>query len=264
MSKQQRQHDSESDPVVSQAYRELARERTPAHLDHVVLNHARSAAKTSRRREISWLRPAAWVTTIGLCLAIVLEFTDPVPRHDAPATRAPTTEHKESRGDAPALRRERAEPQEIVPARALSLDRDAADVADGPVPGAVGLEAEQAMPGTPSDEFKNEKSVPSDVQYLEHGELMMLQEVDRRARMQETAAGTAFKPLRKTMSLAETGDERYCDEQETSTPESWVECIMRLQQEGRYDAARLEHERLQETYPGADIPPLTAPLPDSP
>ena len=76
MSDERRHPDDVTDPIVSSAYRELSTERTPEHLDHVVLNEARNAAKQRHRSAMAWLRPAAWVTTIGLCLAIVLEIAD--------------------------------------------------------------------------------------------------------------------------------------------------------------------------------------------
>lgn len=264
MSRQRRQHDGESDPVVTEAYRELAQERTPAHLDHVILNAARKAARTGRPREISWLRPAAWVTTIGLCLAIVLEITDPVSRDDAPLDGAPASEHKELRGDAPALRQKRAEPQTQAVEETLSRDEDAASEAGSPFPAAAGPEASVATPGISAGELENEATPPVDSEPVGRGDAMMLQDVEERSRMQEEPASAAFRSLGKATSFADSVIERYCDEQETSTPETWVECIMRLQQEGRHDEARFEHERLQETYPGADIPPLTVPLPEPP
>ena len=44
MSDQRKNGDETVDPRVSAAYREMADERTPEHLDHVVLNAARNAA----------------------------------------------------------------------------------------------------------------------------------------------------------------------------------------------------------------------------
>ena len=89
MSNERRHHDDLSDPLVSRTYRDLSKERAPEHLDHIVLNEARKAARPGYIRNISWLRPAAWVTTIGLCLAIVLEVSDVAPPAqslpDAPA-----------------------------------------------------------------------------------------------------------------------------------------------------------------------------------
>ena len=63
------------DPRVSAAYRDMAGERTPEHLDHVILNTARSAARPRWNKAVAWLRPAAWAATIGVCLAIVIEIS---------------------------------------------------------------------------------------------------------------------------------------------------------------------------------------------
>ena len=83
------------DPRVSAAYREMADERPPEHLDHVILNAARAAARPRWNKAIAWLRPAAWVATIGVCLAIVIEISllpdqesaefDSLPQSAAPA-----------------------------------------------------------------------------------------------------------------------------------------------------------------------------------
>jgi len=82
MSDKRMKTDEPGDPRVSAAYREMADERTPEHLDHVILNAARGAAKPRWRKAGAWLRPAAWVATIGLCVAIVVEISllsDPEP-----------------------------------------------------------------------------------------------------------------------------------------------------------------------------------------
>lgn len=82
MSDKRMNSDEPGDPRVSAAYREMADERTPEHLDHVILNAARGAAKSRWRKTGAWLRPAAWVATIGLCVAIVVEISllsDPEP-----------------------------------------------------------------------------------------------------------------------------------------------------------------------------------------
>ena len=75
MSDKRMNSDEPGDPRVSAAYREMADERTPEHLDHVILNAARGAAKSRWRKAGAWLRPAAWVATIGLCIAIVVEIS---------------------------------------------------------------------------------------------------------------------------------------------------------------------------------------------
>jgi hypothetical protein len=93
--------DDSGDPRVSAAYQQMADERTPEHLDHVILNAARGAARPRWNKAIAWLRPAAWVATIGVCLAIVIEISlmpdqqqvefDRLPQESAPAA-APTAD----------------------------------------------------------------------------------------------------------------------------------------------------------------------------
>lgn len=64
-----------SDPRVSDAYRALADERAPDHLDEAVMRMAAKANRTPYAAARAWMRPAAWAAIIGLSLAIVLELT---------------------------------------------------------------------------------------------------------------------------------------------------------------------------------------------
>lgn len=260
MSNQRRPDDEQIDSVVSEAYGELAQERTPPHLDHVVLNEARKAAKNGRSRAISWLRPAAWVTTIGLCLAIVLEVTDLLPEDDVATDRPVVNGPAESQAERPAARQERPASRAVEDERRPSDGAPAGSPADLPAPAA----AEAPQPGLPSGSHENKVTVPVGVESLGRSDTMMLREAEERARAQEGSTREAIRPLPKAMPSADPDAGRYCGEDETATPEAWVECILRLQLDGRHEEARAEHDRLHETFPGAEIPPLTAPLGDSP
>jgi len=101
------------DPRVSAAYKEVADERTPEHLDHVILNAARAAARPRWNRAIAWLRPAAWVATIGVCLAIVIEIS-----------LLPEQEQVEF--DSPPQAAAPAEPAAVMPASDEEIARDEA------------------------------------------------------------------------------------------------------------------------------------------
>jgi hypothetical protein len=263
MSNQRRPNAEQSDSAVSSTYRELAQERTPAHLDHVVLNEARRAAQSSGPHVISWLRPAAWVTTIGLCLAIVLEITDIAPQNDIPADDQPVvTENGESLGNTTAVRQKRSAPLRDPDFQVPPREEDAAGLVD--TPAAAGFEAKDTLPSAPAETFKNETAAPVEIESPRRSDMLMLRDAEERARVQEGTAREQANPLSKGIAMPESSGERYCEEQETATPDAWIECIMRLQQEGRYEEARLEYDRLHETHPGAEIPPLTAPLPNSP
>jgi len=68
----------EHDPEVSAQYRDLAKEAVPQELDKIVLRAARKAASKngSAGWGVSWYRPATFVATLGLCLALLLEIGD--------------------------------------------------------------------------------------------------------------------------------------------------------------------------------------------
>lgn len=76
----------ENDPEVSAQYRALAKETTPNKLDKIVLRAASKAARSDSPTgwAATWYRPATFVATLGLCLALLLEisefqFFDPPP-----------------------------------------------------------------------------------------------------------------------------------------------------------------------------------------
>jgi hypothetical protein len=78
--------DDPVDAPLRDAYRQLATERAPRHLDKAVLEQAAEATKTAARPRLwAWRRPLAWMTMIGLTVAVVLEFSQ-VPTDLAPAS----------------------------------------------------------------------------------------------------------------------------------------------------------------------------------
>ena len=82
--------DGVADPLVSQSYRESAAEITPPALDQAVLRQARREGGSRYSRSVLWLRPMAWATTIGLCLAIVVELSD-LPQPDPAVMSIPAS-----------------------------------------------------------------------------------------------------------------------------------------------------------------------------
>ncbi|GMR17152.1 MAG: hypothetical protein BMS9Abin32_211 [Gammaproteobacteria bacterium] len=67
-----------ADAVVSATYRSLADEAAPAELDAAILREATAAARPGKAAAgiANWLRPAVFVATAGLSLALLLEFSD--------------------------------------------------------------------------------------------------------------------------------------------------------------------------------------------
>ena len=121
----------------------------------------------------------------------------------------------------------------------------------------------------PSDVITRRRSMESaTLDAPAQNEATMLRDAESPARAQEGAAREVMQSLSsdtQTFNAQSDADAiGYCSEEETASPATWIACILRLQQEGMHDEARFEHDRLHETFPGAEVPPLTAPLPDSP
>lgn len=70
----------EGDSELSAEYRAIATERTPPELDSVVLKRAKANGADSGLRGFTafWFRPLAFVATLGLSLALLLELTGPM------------------------------------------------------------------------------------------------------------------------------------------------------------------------------------------
>lgn len=66
------------DPQVSAYYASLADEVTPANLDQAILRDAARAVRADNRRGSfgAWFRPVAFMATVGLSLAIILDLSD--------------------------------------------------------------------------------------------------------------------------------------------------------------------------------------------
>ena len=228
--------DEPGDARVSAAYHEMADERSPEHLDHVILNAARGAARPRWNKAVAWLRPAAWITTIGVCLAIVIEISllpdeqqaefDSLHQEAAPAA-APTTEM---------MRVEEARPQATEPQKLRRMQKPA-------------LSKASDVPARSSDE-----DVGAALGTLDSG----LEKTEGRSRQQPISDLPSPASLPGTAPAAnlaqEVATERYCDESETADPNTWLECILELEQQGLHDAARLERELLAEAFPPPELP----------
>jgi len=254
MSSERRQQDDRSDPFVSSVYRELSDECTPEHLDHVVLNEARRSARPGYATTISWLRPAAWVTTIGLCLAIVLEVSDMTPQ-EQPALTAPAEVERGSEesvvatpvvggGTAP-------------PAAARSSTAPRVDVAGEEMPAAV------------TEPVKAERPVPAVIEtdLFDQDARQLLRDAEDQARLQtesnQESVDTLLEVAPAVGLASDAASERYCEESETADPNAWLACILDLEQQGLLEAAMVERDLLRESFPDAQVPTLTPPPDDS-
>jgi hypothetical protein len=219
--------DEPVDPRVSAAYRQMADERTPEHLDHVILNAARGAVKPRWNKAVAWLRPAAWVATIGVCLAIVVEISllpDPEPADFdgvSPAAAPPA-----ATSPAAANRLEKAAPRAAEPAASKSMQKPA--------------QLPSEYPARRSDEL----DVSDQVRELRQ----------QGATQEDTAPAALLRSAPATSLVEEAVTERFCDETATADPNAWLECILELERQGLHEAARLERQRLALTFSPPELP----------
>jgi hypothetical protein len=213
--------DCPDDEAPGRAYREFATERAPATLNEQVLRQAAREAGRGYPRWSGWLRPLAWVATVGLTLGIVIELVStPVPEHEAPtevyreealpapaATTGPAA--KQRRYDAP-------EPRKDAPAE---RSRTAGDTS----PASAAFAVDEASP------------------------------LDQAADIAAARAGSESEELvpavRASIRTAPT-----CDEAAREQADTWYRCIERLRSEGHAEAAEHELEKLVEAFPGFEVP----------
>ena len=223
MSEKRIQSGETVDPRVSAAYRDMANERSPEHLDHVILNAARAAARPRWNRALAWLRPAAWVATIGVCLAIVVEIA--LLPESEPGDLAPVSNQPPAAPAGEARRVEKIAPQAADPAKATPAMKPSA-----------GISADQQR-------HPEEAEVPD-----------RAREMGQRVERDEDLAPASFlQSAPAAASARELAVERYCDESQTADPNTWLECILELERQGLHDAARLERELLVETFPQPEL-----------
>jgi type II secretory pathway component PulM len=206
------------DDSVSTAYRDLAQERTPEHLDRKILAMAaKSAQQPSYSRWIRWARPVAWAATIVLCLAITLELAWQ-PAVQTPAGSPSTT--------LPQLQKQEASQQVHGPAPTAA--RPDADKADA--------ELQQEVAESIANTDAAEKAG-----------------VARSASMQavESVASDAPAAAARSRSIA---DSPVCPENRRSSAESWFECILELREAGEHSVAEREQQLLIDTFPDFKTP----------
>lgn len=262
-----------TDANVSAAYRELAGERTPASLNERVLREARANAGSGYSYWMGWLRPAAWVATVGLCLAIVVELTNTpltdVGRSDIPASAAPAVPAEA----APEARRESGLVEDREPVlEDTSMSSDALrrqqavrkHEADSPAAEAQDVVAPQAVPEADERiDALGRSSEPAEAKARANSDLFtitdapILEEAEEMARMregsvQEPAAGAARASFAASVAADDADRPASCDDETRSTPESWIECIVDIEQRGG-DAAE-ERSAFEDAFPGVELP----------
>ena len=247
-------------------YRESAAETTPKALDDAVLREAREAAADVSwlryPKTIHWLRPMAWAATIGLSFAIVLELTlSPTMTPDM-ATDAnmaidaePFAATPAASPAAPAARQ--AEPlQETEQLEEIVVTGNPIRTEETPAEDmAEDMAADMAadMDGMRKAASDDAPSLASDVEVKRELERMneYREQVETFTFADQPVAADAVPAMQRSAAYAIAFP---CDEDDTEAPESWLECIERLDEQGRYVEAQRERERLTEAFPEFELP----------
>ncbi len=245
------------DRKVSDLYRDVARERTPRHLDEVVLREAARAARPRYSRLRLWTRPAAWAAVVLLSATLLLQVSqDELPRdHAAPQS---------------------LELQDAAAGRESAAPRSRAELQVDD----LGSAAKATGTTSPLEQ----EPVAELLEEVVSQDSDMLIRAEEMARMQQgpndapatPAAASAAPPARAADALEEVvsleanafssptrADARLrgaedaspsCDMTARSTAESWLECITALEDAGLTAAAEQERELLAETFPDFETP----------
>ena len=258
---EERSHtDKVQDTLVSQTYRESAVEQAPDELDQAVLKRARQHTSNRYSRSVIWLRPMAWAATIGLCLAIVVEINNvpqPLPEQmvlpAAPADAMSAAEKLDEEAvevqkiQVEAARTEMYEA--VAPQRfeAEALQQRAKKTVDEQ--GRVIL---QDVPQYSKSEARESAFMPAEMrQSVEPKEtdalvVPMLEQVDGASNSRSITVTAS--PALATMIPA------TCDEKARATPQTWLECIEALEEDGLEELAAEQREQLQAAFPDFDMP----------
>ena len=286
--------DGVADPLVSRTYRESAEERTPPELDQAVLRQARRNSSSRYSRSVLWLRPMAWATTIALCLAIVVEVADlpqldsdmmPMPAlpKDATGIKADLEAHNETdvleeirveranSDEVPKADEEaRYEPELLQQRARKTIDEDGRvhlqsvpQLSKTAPEQAINMPAAAVAPARAAEaDYATKRQVAdtgsfADTDSFERNDSPIIEEADALARMHEGKNKESDDKTSYVSSLGLVAAETVsapCDEETQADPESWLECIEALEDDGLDDLASLQREQLQEAFPDFPLP----------
>jgi len=234
--------DGVSDPLVSRTYRESASEHAPDALNQAVLRQAAQNVSSRYSRAVFWMRPMAWAATIGLCLAIVIDLSS-LPQPDSSMLSVPAEGARLDASDA--IAPQRARKTIDAQGRVKLQNTPALGKAEAPRPASVSAEEPELTSG-----------LAIDADMLQLQDSPILEEAEELARSRENkykesdagALGFAASPAAAAKMPLPCGPELR------AVPESWLECIVELENAGLDDLASQQREQLQEAFPDFELP----------
>jgi hypothetical protein len=232
---------NDKDPRVSDAYREIAGEETPAELDRKVLAMAAAEVRAANGLPRTWFRPLAWAATIALSFAFVLEMSqvDDAPAPLADADMADVLEQSPGPVDAAAKQKDEGRMRQQLNKRS----------SDAPASAKASIAPARSLPST-SDAALNQPGMatpavesPSVASDFELDDMSMLREAEELAR-------TRSEPARAFAAIAEKKEQSEgCDEDARVAADTWYQCVKTLRDTGQMEPAQQELEALLAEFP---------------
>jgi hypothetical protein len=203
---------NDNDPRVSDAYREIAREETPAELDRKVLAMAAAEARAANGFPRTWFRPLAWAATVALSFAFILEISqvDDAPTPRANADMADVLEQSPRPVDAAAKQKDEGRVRQQLNKRS----------SDAPATMKVTITPAQPVPST-ADEALNQPAMES-----------------------PSVASPSVAAIAEKKEQSEG-----CDEDARASANTWYQCIKTLRDAGQMEPAQQELEALLADFP---------------
>ncbi len=255
MTEERSNSDNVEDALVSRTYRESAVEQVPDELDQAVLQRARQRSSNRSSRSVVWLRPMAWAATIGLCLAIVVEINNvpqPMPEQLAlPAASADAmTPVERVREEAAPARSVQGGTGTTNMNKSVSHETEALQQRTKKTVDAKGRVSLQNVPQHSKSDAGESAFAPAEVmESLESKDshdvnAPMLEEADHVSGLRSIAITAS--PASAELTAA------TCDLQARATPQTWVECIEALEENGLDDLAGEQRDQLRKAFPDFD------------
>lgn len=238
----------DGDRLVSAIYRDLANERTPQALNKSILRQATAASKQGYLRSVSWMRPMAWATTVGLCLAIVFEVTQ-VPPPESAVFDMPNDAVDLSSTEMP----EKTVPLKMPPRKAKS---GVSYKSDARLPAAMSApertqpaEAKRANSPQPVQELRDSQTPNVAVKFdITNQDVVRNPEDVTHSRNEDNQEREQAQRSGFSQGAVAVQDP-HCNEVATATPVTWLECIEQLENAGLTDAAMTQRALMQRSFP---------------
>lgn len=277
-----------NDDKVSQAYRSLADEKTPVHLDRKILEMAAAEAQQPRySRWMAWSRPLAWAATITLCLAITLELTREQVFESAPETPAEVAARitalelssdrvaEDEEQDAASLKEEatydnlensyyvsddalrKVEPKDSPEAiaEAIIAEKTALGRSSARQPVAEAAPAARVRQATDAYMPAPETAAVEEMLAAE-AEEQTRQQINPEARAEAGVAAMSSIAYKTNDVVAADMDAELeeCTAEIRAEPETWLDCIVKLEDAGNTEAGDRHRDALKEVFPDFKLP----------